>query len=354
MIKKFLTVILSLLFLVMSCISAFAAGQTGVVQDKNDIAKIETFTTTTTEFNKEFADQITENHKKYDLKGVNYRVLTSKKLERDEPILHKVDYNDLYAKNVKPPETLSITKDGQNLDVQLTSVQYEPTTITGRQETLSAYTDFDYKTVQPEPSGSKTVEYYDNASKQNITATLKLKELREVDPWAWRDDVTIPITFSIYDAEYYVLGDKYIPYNNQRPALQGYEKDLLNELKLDTEKYKITSVEWDGEPYTVGEARYRKAIAKGERYAANYVALYEDLVNLPNVSGYNAVAQYESKVAVLNGETEYTVEATAIYTPNHTTSIIVASVFGGILFIVLLVIAILYIISKKDKKRGET
>lgn len=350
--KKILTAIFIFSFAVLSCLPAFAAEtQTEVEQGKNDITRTEKFTTTSTDFKHEFDEAVVENGKKYDLKAINYKVLETKKLEREEPVLHKVDYTNLYSKNAEPPKTLTIPKDGKDIQVELTNLEYTPTTITNRQEILSAYTDFDYKTVKPVPEATKTITYFDKGSKQEVTATLKLKELQEAEPWAWKDDVTIPITFSLYDAEYYVLGDKYIPYNDEQPALKGYETDLLDVLNLDTEKYKIISVEWDGAPYTIGEVRYRKAIAHGKRYVANYVAIYESTVNLPNADGYNAVAQYEAKVEVASGDTEYTVQATAIYTPNNTTAIIIASVIGGLIFIVLLVIAILYILSRKNRKK---
>lgn len=354
MIKKIVPALLSLSIL-LSAVPAFAAEtNNNVAIDKNDITKVQTFTTQSTDdFKYDFETQITEDGKKYDLKGVNYKVTAEKNLENIENVTHKVEYNDLYSKELTPPETLTITQDGRQIEVKLTGVSFTDTTITNRSENITGYTDYDYKTVTPKPAQTKTVTYYDKASQKNVQATLQFKELKAKDDWAWRNDVNIPITFSFYDSEYYVLGDKFIPYNDKQPALKGYETDLLKELNLDTEKYRITSVEWSGEKYQLGDVTYRKAIAHGERYAANYIAYYESNINLPNAHGYTAVAEYQTEISVLNGTKEYTVEATAVYTPNHTTAIIVGSVAGGLILIVLLVIAILYIISKKDKRKGE-
>lgn len=327
-------------------LTAYAATETP--KGEKDLIKTEQFTTTnTSDFNYDFAETVEENGAKYNLKSVDYKVINSVPLQREETVVHTVDYTNRYSKDVKPAETVEIEKDGKPLTVELTGVEYSPTTITNRSEIVSAYTDYSYKTVKPEPAATKTITYHDEASGQDVVATLPFKELKEVDGWAWRSDVTIPIEFSLYDAAYYALGDKLVPYNDEKPALAGYETDLLNELGLNPELYRITDVRWDGEPYYVGEVRYRKAIATGERYTANYIAVYENRVDLPDVSGYNAVATYQSVVDVNSGDREYTVEATAVYERDYTVAYAIAGVVLGLFFIALLVVLVLYIISKK-------
>lgn len=347
-IKKMIAVLMTVLLLSSLSVSVFAAADSP--RGEKDIIRQEVFETTNTDFQFDFEETIKEGNKKYNLKSVSYEVLNSTPQKRTETVLHAVDFNNRYAKDVQPPKTVEIVKDGQPLTVNLESLDYEPTTIKNRSEIVSAYTDFSYKTVTPQPAATKTVTYSDNASGKEITATLQLKELKEVDGWAWRDDVTIPITFTIYDAEYYAMGDVLIPYNDKKPAIQGYENNILQELNLDTEKYRINDVQWDGEPYYVGEVKYRKATATGKRYAANYVAIYESPVKLPDVAGYNAVATYKNTVDIENGETNYKVQATAIYQPDHTVAYAVAGVTLGVIFLALFVVLILYIVSKKKQK----
>jgi hypothetical protein len=345
--KKALAAIMTLCV----CVSIFSlpvVAATETPKGEKDVVKTEQFTTTSTdEFHYDFAETIEENGAKYNLKSVDYKVLNSVPLQREETVVHTVDYKNRYGRDVSPAETVEIEKDGQQLTVELTDLEYTPTTITNRSEIVSAYTDFSYKTVTPEPAATKTITYHDEASGQDVVATLPFKELKEVDGWAWRSDVTIPIEFSLYDAAYYALGDKLIPYNDEKPALAGYETDLLNELGLDTDLYRITDVQWDGDPYYVGEVRYRKAIATGERYTANYIAVYESRVELPDVSGYNAVATYRNVVDVNSGEREYTVEATAVYEKDNIVTYAVIGAVLGVVFLALLVVAILYIISRR-------
>lgn len=347
-IKKVFSIVITFLMVSLMTITVFAVD--GTPLEKHDIRKEETFQTTTTDFHYDFPKTIKENGKKYKYKTTDYTVISSQPIMRQEIVEHNVDYNNLYEKNINPPQTVEIMKDGKPLTVSLNKFEYSPTTIINRSEIVSAYTDFSYKTVKPEPEKTKTIVYRDEASGKEITTTLQLKELKEADGWAWRNDVEIPLKFIVYDAEYYALGDALIPYNNDVPAIQGYEKDILHNLNLDTEKYRITNVCWDGEPYSVGEVKYRNAIATGERYAANYVAIYESRVSLPNVQGFNAKATYTNSVDVESGEMQYQVKATAIYAPDYTIAYTVAGVSLAVIFIALFVVLILYFLGKKKKK----
>lgn len=351
MLKKLIPVLLSITILCAGSVPALAA-ESSVAIDKNDITVQEVFTTNTSNFYYNFEETIKQDGKKYKLKGVNYQTVSIENLTETQTVTHNVDSTNLYSKNLTPEETLVISQDGKDIEVNLKDVTYSDTIIKNRTADLTAYNDYSYQTTTPKPSATKTITYYDDATGQYLTKTLQFKELKAEDGWAWRSDLSIPITFAFYDSEYYALGDKYVPYNDEKPALEGYETDLLNELNLDTSKYRITSIKWDGEKYKAGDITYRNAIAYGDRYTANYVAYYESTVSLPDAEGYNAVAHYEGQTSVLTGDKEYTVQATAVYTPDHTTAFIVAGVVGGLIIIVLLIIAILYVISKKRRKGG--
>lgn len=341
--KKLKNLFAAIMAIIIMC-SMFAlpaAAATDIQAGKKDLVKREIFKTTDENQKYDFAESIEENGKKYNLKAVNYEILSSEALTREEVVKNTVDYKNLYKKNVSAAKTRDVIKDGKTLTVNLKDVEYTPTIITNRTEIVSSFTDYSYKTIKPEPDETKTVTYHDYASGEDIISTLSFKELKEEDGWAWRNDVTIPITFTIYNAEYYALGDKLVPYNNEKPALNGYESDLLNELGLDTEKYRINKFEWDGEPYYIGEVQYRKAVATGERYAAHYIAVYESNVKLPNVPGYNAVATYQNTVDVESGERSYEIQATAIYTPDYTSAYIVGGIVLALFLIAIFIIFIL-------------
>ena len=148
---------------------------------------------------------------------------------------------------------------------------------------------------------------------KTVSAVLDFDHLETLDGFSWRSDVTIPLTFSYYDSFGYVLGDAFIPYNEEIPAMDGFESVLLDSLGLNPEQYRITGFQWTGEPYEENGVMYRNAEASGQRYAASYRAVYSGTVSLPDVPGYDAVATYTGTVQQPTGETEYTVKAVASY-----------------------------------------
>ena len=167
---------------------------------------------------------------------------------------------------------------------------------------------------------------------------LDFKELQEVDGYAWRNDVSIPMTVSVYNAQFYAIGDKLVPYNEQAPAVQGFEADILRSIGLDPESYAIDNAAWMGAPYQSGETLCRDAVASGRRYAENYRALYESEVALPDAQGWTAVATYEGQSDILSGETEYTVEATAVYQRDDTVMTVIALSVAALILLAAIVI----------------
>mgnify|MGYP005804656403 FL=1 len=304
------------------------------------------------QFDGDFEASIEQDGQKYDLLGVRYSVLEEKALERSEPITHEVTYPDLYTQDAGAPEQLTIQKDGKDVTVTLTGVSYTPQTITNRSHLVTAYTDYGYQVYTPTPDEQKSVSYYDEATGQYVPSVLDFKELQEVDGYAWRNDVHIPMTVSVYDAQFYAIGDKLVPYNEKAPAVQGFEADILRSIGLDPQSYTIDTAVWMGEPYQSGETLCRDAVANGRRYAANYRAVYESEVALPDAQGWTAVATYEGESNILSGETEYTVQAVALYQRDDTL-LIAVSISIAALILLAAIVVLLLLLMKKRKKKGE-
>lgn len=272
------------------------------------------FETTNREFNHSFADiKETNNGTEY-LQNVEYTVISSTPVLEDQEVTYEVR-QDLYSKEeFQPEQSIIMERDGQEITMTLDSIEYVPTMIENRTHEVTGHTDFGYKTTEPTPDETKTVDYYDEITGQTVSATLPLTSLELVDDWKWKSDVEVPITFHFYDSEYYQLGDILIPYNADKPALQGNEKELLNVLGLDSKSYQITDFNWNGQETKSGDGSlYRNAIAIGNRYVANYVAYYGGVVSLPNAQGYTGIAHYKGTIQVPTGETQYQVKATAYY-----------------------------------------
>ena len=190
----------------------------------------------------------------------------------------------------------------------------------------------------------------DEQTEQTVTATLPLTSFQVTTPYHWESDVTVPMRVEVYDATFYMLNGMYVPYNDEKPALTGYEADILTVLNLPQESYRITDFLWTGDVYTENGIQYRDAVATGERYVAEYTAYYNDTVALPDANGYNAQLTY----SLDSGNTEYIIKATAVYEKLNTgltpAQIITISVVGVFLLIILTV-AILFVISKKKKSK---
>ena len=161
-----------------------------------------------------------------------------------------------------------------------------------------------------------------------------------------------------------MLEDVFIPYNEEIPAIDGFESVLLDSLSLSREQYRITGFQWTGEPYEQDGVFHRDATASGQRYAASYRAVYSGTVSLPDVPGYDAVATYTGTIQKPTGKTEYTVKAVATYEKEPTSEpeaqsqpntgltpiqIVLLSVAAFLL--VVLVVGLLSILAKRRKKK---
>lgn len=90
--------------------------------------------------------------------------------------------------------------------------------------------------------------------------------------------------------------------------------------------YKINSIEWDGEEYKDNGIICRNAVAKGNKVVNDYTALYGGDAYLPaNNLAYKYVATYTADVTEPDAATIYDITATAIYTLEALTVLIVIS-----------------------------
>ncbi len=324
-----------------------------------ELVQTQTFETIDTDFHTQFDSQfesrITRGGKQYELSHIEYQVVKEEKQELDTEITYEMDFHDLYSKEeAHPQESISIERGGRTQTFQLDTVTYQPQIIQNRTETITATTDFDLKTTQPHPEQTKTVSYQDKQSGQTVPVTLKFKELRLIQDWGWVNDVSISLQVSMYDAEYYQLGDELIPYNPDRLAIQGHENTIIKQLGLDTGRYRIETAQWSSEPYQIGEVTYRDAIATGSRYAAHYEAVYESTVSLPDCSGWKATAHYKTSDTSYTGETLYTVEASASYVPIPNSSILSVAIAGSSLFLLLAAAMTVWFLMKRRRRRKQT
>jgi hypothetical protein len=118
----------------------------------------------------------------------------------------------------------------------------------------------------------------------------------------WVPGFSFTAVFHSYDADYYQLGGKKIPYDNKKPQIKDCYTELLNEIQVDPEKYRITDAAWEGEPY-VGEGGIicRNALVTGEKKVSDYHVTYGGEAILPSFQGNQCVAVYRGFNSVTDG-----------------------------------------------------
>lgn len=344
--KKIISILLSGMIaasLLIGCSSAVT--EENNTANENQITETVEYTSLKEDETHVFDEELIKDNGTYTLKDVTYETVA------ETPVMETqtVEIKDLYEQNVQAQQEESfINTKGQEVLGKLSDVSYSDTIITNRTAEVESTTQSGYVISQPAAANSKTVNYADEPSGQTVTAVLPLTDFRVTVPYHWEPDVTVPMRVEVYDSTFYMLNSRYVPYNDEKPALAGYEADILNVLNLPEASYRITDFVWTGDVYTENAVQYRNAVATGERYVAEYTAYYSDTVALPDAAGYNAQLTY----SLDSGDTEYTIKATAVYEkeesfPVVTVVITVVSILVGIIAIVL----ILFLIAKKRKNK---
>lgn len=346
--KKIISILLSGMIaasLLIGCSSATT--EENNTANENQITETVEYTSLKEDETHTFDEELIKDNGTYTLKDVTYETVS------ETPVMETqtIEIKDLYEQNIQAQQEESfMNAKGQEVMGKLSDVSYSDTTITNRTVEVESTTQSGYVISQPTAASSKTVNYADEPSGQTVTAVLPLTDFRVTVPYHWEPDVTVPMRVEVYDSTFYMLNGRYVPYNDEKPALAGYEADILNVLDLPEASYRITDFVWTGDVYTENGVQYRNAAASGERYVAEYTAYYNDTVALPDANGYNATLTY----SLDSGDTEYTIKATALYEKLNTgltpAQIITISVVG-VFLLVILIISILFVISKKKKSK---
>lgn len=252
------------------------------------------------------------------------------------------DYKDLLEKDESKIDK-SINVDGQTYD--LASITWsEESNI----EHVSYSIDYGYATAEPVPPSTYEYTYTSPVTEKDNTVTLPFTGMEKGDA-AWVDGFSATITFKNLDGEVFKLGSHEFSYNPDKLSLTESDfTELVKLLGYDTSKYRLTSASWSGKAYKGKNGElYRDAKAYGQQYAASYKAIYED--DVENGKIYTAHAIYSCEIEVPEEEAAptYVMQATAYYQKTELPLLLSA----GIVILVILVIGILYVISKK-KPRG--
>lgn len=233
--------------------------------------------------------------------------------------------------------------------------------------------DVVYEQVEGGASLPETLEVRIEEGGATVTAVCAMEEkviLRE----RWEDHFSFPVTFHSYDAAFYRLGDILIPFDEERPRLEGCEEQLLELVGLMTEDYRITSVQWAGEAYRGEEGELcRDALAAGNKLVRDYRVRYAGTAQIPAKRNVSLQTEVEEAVteqtigadeAAGASETEVSIqmeasgdtqpqadtEGTPTLWQKITRTLLVVIGIGAILFFGgLLILAFLWVVKKLKK-----
>lgn len=133
----------------------------------------------------------------------------------------------------------------------------------------------------------------DLSAKQSVTEEFPIIEVKENNE-RWSGDFSFPVVFHAYGAEYYQLGSRKVPLDVDQPALGGCEAELLEEIGVSADRYRIREITWEGTPYydEMG-VLCRNAVAAGEKLVADYLVTYGGALTFPRIQGYRCRAVYK-------------------------------------------------------------
>ena len=207
----------------------------------------------------------------------------------------------------------TVEKDG--ITYKLTGVEKDATGVAGRTQYHEEIVNYNEVTGDKAISDTINTTVTDPVTGKDYGVTLSLLSKKVVKS-AISDEFKFDITFYVTNGRYFRYKDNLVTYNENTPDVMQFSDEILSDLNLDPELYKINSIEWDGEAYTNEDGVLcRKAAAVGNRVINDYEVVYGGDYNLPaDANAYQWVGKYEATVNDPVGGTEYDITATATYT----------------------------------------
>lgn len=269
----------------------------------------------------DFAEETEIEGYPFKLKDVQYKVIDTIEptAEKKYSISKK---ENLSEKKYTFPET-KVVKDsnGAEYTAKLVDTSFERVVKTDAVNQLVTGTySTGYSSEEPTFPESRIVTVTDERTGVTKTTEIFFVKSYIVDDFKWReDDLVVTLTLKNYGVRIYYLGDITITHHQEAPVISDENKIKLTELLgKDSEKYLVSKLEWDGEPFEEDGVKCRKALVHFDCYTAKWEAYYEGYADFESVT-YTAVGKYEYTVNPTD-KPRYVIEATATYTLNETVS----------------------------------
>lgn len=218
-------------------------------------------------------------------------------------------------------------------------------------EATILYEGVEYIDSLPEEAQVKVIN---EDLKQELNVTLPAVDYKEESAY-WDYNFTFPITVSGYDADSYMLGQTEI---SNRSPLIDHAILFLDYLHLPPQYYKISSIEWDGDPISKDGEMIRNATAHGRKFVKDIRGTYGGAVTFPSIEANVYHGTYIDAEA--ENQTEqiiYKKEVTGTYERdvrkgfwNFLKWLLANSVTLSILTILLIILFLLAVVKKVRKR----
>lgn len=278
---------------------------------------------------KNFSKHLKENGRDYTLKDIEYEITNTEYLDEKEKVIE-----------VKGEPDQTIIENDDIYTLVKSEIKKQEAT---EAQIVTAYDSYDHVITAADVPATKEITAINNFTGEEESIICSFTGIEPAGTSTV--DSIMTITFSDYDASYYFWNGNYIARNDQTPPLSGYEDELLAYCNA-ADGSKITGYYWNGDPYTSNGVICRDAAANVRQVVQTYRANYQGEFPAPEEDPLY-VATYSAPD--LDGQVEMTVKATATYMID--TDYIPYILTGvGIMLLIALLVAILFIIKKNRKQ----
>lgn len=170
---------------------------------------------------------------------------------------------------VKPEETYWDT-DGNKYGLE----GYEVKEVPGSMISVNMEKQIVYQGVEGAEGIPETISVQEESSGESAQGTLSIRDARILGE-EWKEGFEAPVIFHAYGSDGYEAGPVVIGGGDELQEALAAREEILGMMGLIPEEYRISTMEWAGEPYEDQEGQVcRQAMARGEKLVRDYEVTY--------------------------------------------------------------------------------
>lgn len=311
------------LVLLLCVLLIFGSTSTAFAKEENEITKTYIFyPESKSNLKYDVPEKIDKDGKEYELKDVEYKINDKKSKEVTKSVT---------STSKKYPKTLKDTVSGREVTLVAEMPQWKEVNAEGLIKTI------EYKNESDIPQTIKDSKPSSDGTQIEITM-----QLAGTEALSKTEEFSAPAKFySPYpDSTQYMFNGKIVELSGNSPEWGDYKADVKEYLGLNGNTYQISSGRWTSQPVKQGDQYVRTASFTGSKQVPFYRATYKETAD--------TTRQYTADITY----SYITAEAVAVYEPVDNTSIgKIIAIGAGVIVFVILVIALIYLLSKKRKEK---